>query len=299
MRVARFTWIVVMVALVAACSTARLGYNNADWLVAMYMDRYFDLKGEQKDWFKARMAEHVAWHRRAELPRYHRILTDMRTRIENGLEREDLDILATELAHRYLALADRLLPDMARLTASLDTEQIDHFERRLQRRFEEEREEEAKARRRIERDGVEKARRRRVAEAIERIEDWTGRLDDEQRAHVAALMAPESDGADAREDDTGRRERRTAEYIAALRAGADAAELEGMLREWWMGFIQERLDEGGKVEMRGQGVKVILGLDGILTDRQRARVVKRLDRYRRDVAILAGRDAIEAIYRAD
>ncbi len=282
MRVARFTWIVVMVALAAACSTARLGYNNADWLVAMYVDRYFDLDGEQKDWFKARMAEHVAWHRREELPRYHRILTDMRTRVENGLEREDLDIVATELAHRYLALADRLLPDMAHLTASLDTEQIDHFERRLQRRFEAEREEEAKTRRRI-----------------ERIEDWTGRLDDEQRAHVAELMTPESDEADAREDDSGRRERRTAEYIAALRAGADTAELEGMLRKWWMGFIQERLDEGGKVEVRGQGVKVILGLDGVLTDRQRARVVKRLDGYRRDAAILAGRDAIEAIHRAD
>lgn len=281
---ARSLVVLLMATVLAACSTARLGYNNADWLAARYADRLFDLDREQKAWFKDRMEGHIEWHRRSEMPQLHFLVTDAQARVAGGLDRDDLDTIATGFADRYLALADRLLPDIARLAAMLDDGQIDHLEVRLSEEIEEERDE---------RDGERE-------DAIERIEKWTGKLDDAQRAQVIELLAAEAgDEPPGDDEDAERQARRVAEFVAALRTDATAEELEAMLRGWWMGFVESRREPDGRIRVGERSARVTLGIDALLNDEQREHVIARLDRYRRQIVAIAGRDLIEAHVHAD
>ncbi len=284
------TSVVALLAVVVlgACSTARLGYNNADWLAARFADQWFDLDREQKAWFRDRMEGHIEWHRRTEMPRLHLAVTDAQARVADGLDRGDLDTIATALADRYLALADRLLPDIAQLAASLDAGQVEHLEARLSEDIEEERKE------REERDDDPERE-----DAIERIEKWTGRLDEAQRARVVELLVAESGREPEEERDLERRKRRADAFIAALRRDASAAELEMMLRGWWMGFVESRREGDGRIRLGERSARVALGIDALLTEKQRDHVIARLDRYRRQIVAIAGDELIEAHAHAD
>jgi hypothetical protein len=267
----------VAVLALAGCSTTRLGYNYADWLAGTYANRYFDLDGEQHDWVRARMREHLDWHRSEELQLYHAILSQTRERASDGLVQEDLNWMAGAWRSRYLVLADRIIPDVAVLTSGLDDRQLVRFEARMQKDFTKQRKETAKL----------EPMEVRVKRTIRQIEGWTGRLDERQRARIAALIEEFPTAEDESEGDLERRERRAAEYLAALRAGRSAQELEAMLREWWTGFLSSG-DERAQAQLSGPAVDFLLTVDAMLTERQRERVVARIDRYRRDVAALAG-----------
>ena len=261
----------------AACSTTRLGYNYADWLAGSYADRYFDLDGEQRDWVQARMREHLDWHRSEELQHYHAILSQTLERASDGLVQEDLNWMANAWRLRYLVLADRIIPDVAVLTSRLDDRQLARFEARMQKDFAKQRKETAKL----------EPMEVRAKRTIRQIEGWTGRLDERQRARIAALIKEFPTSEDESEADLERRERRAAEYLAALRAGRSTQELEAMLREWWTGFLSSE-DQQAQAQLSGPAVDFLLAVDAMLTERQRERVVARIDRYRRDVAALAG-----------
>jgi hypothetical protein len=60
---------IVAAALIAACSTVRLSYDNADWLLARMAGRYVDLSDGQARAFKTSCLE-VRVALREELPRY-------------------------------------------------------------------------------------------------------------------------------------------------------------------------------------------------------------------------------------
>lgn len=265
----------------AACSTTRLGYNHADWLAGSYASRYFDLDGEQRDWLRSRMREHLEWHRSEELQHYHAILWQTRERAGNGLEQDDIQWMANAWRARYLVLADRIIPDVAILTSRLDEAQIARFEARMEKDFAKQRKEAAKL----------EPMEVRAKRTIRQVEGWTGRLDERQRARIATLIEEFPEPEEETGDELERRERRAAEYLAALREGRSAPELEAMLREWWTGFLRGE-DEAAPstVEVSGAAVDLLLTVDAMLTERQRERVVARIDRYRRDVAALAGSD---------
>ena len=58
------------------CSTVKLGYNNADWILPYMIDDYFDLNSEQESFVKEKIESHLDWHRNTELPRYSRFIEE-------------------------------------------------------------------------------------------------------------------------------------------------------------------------------------------------------------------------------
>jgi hypothetical protein len=263
----------------AACSTTRLGYNYADWLVGSYASRYFDLDAGQRDWLRARMREHLAWHRSEELQNYDAILWQMRERARHGFGQDDVQWMANAWRVRYLVLAERIIPDVAELTSRLDARQLARFEARMEKDFARQRKDAAEL----------EPMAARARRTIRGIEGWTGRLDEGQRARITALIEAFPEPERETDDELERRERRAAEYLAALREGRSALELEAMLREWWTGFLDSE-GEVAPVQVSGPAVELLLTVDAMLTERQRARAVARIDRYRRDVAAMAGRE---------
>lgn len=257
----RLLMVVVLAAAMTACSAAKLGYLNADWLLVRQVDRYLDLDSEQRDWLQQRLESHIDWHRRDELPRIEAMLSSMQDRIEFGLTAEDVNWMLDESRHRYRVLARRLLPDMVIVLHGLDDGQIDHLERELREDMEDD-------------DG-----RRDADDAVRRVERLTGRLDRNQRAEVRALFARERE-ASAEDDWRQRRAERSAMFVAALRERVPAAELTRMLEAWWIGPDEPDPDR------RAEQVRVTLAINEILTDRQRNRVARTLDDYRQDVVSL-------------
>lgn len=245
----------------AACSAAKLGYLNADWLLVRQVDKYLDLDPEQREWLQDRIEAHIDWHRREELPRIESMLTSMRQRVLTGLTESDVNWFLDESRHRYREIAQRLLPDMVSVLHGLNDEQIDHLERELREDMEDE-------------DG-----RRDADDAVRRIERLTGRLDRNQRAQVRALYAQEREGDDD-DDWRQRRAQRSAIFVAALRNRVPASELTQMLEAWWIG------PEEPDMERRAEQVRLTLAINDIINDRQRNRVARTLDDYREDVASL-------------
>lgn len=257
----RLLVVLAMAVAMTACSAAKLGYLNADWLLVRQVDRYLDLDSEQRDWLQDRIESHIEWHRRDELPRIDAMLSSMRERVESGITAEDVGWMLDESRHRYRALARRLLPDVVVVLHGLDDEQIDHLERELREDMEDD-------------DG-----RRDSDDAVRRVERLTGRLDRNQRAQIRALFARESE----EEADDGWRQRRaerSAMFVAALRNRVPAAELTRMLEAWWIGPDEPDPDR------RADQVRVTLAINEILNDRQRSRVARTLEDYRLDVVSL-------------
>lgn len=261
-------WLVVVAAAgaLAACSAAKLGYLNADWLLVRQIDRYLDLESEQRDWLQARLEAHIGWHRRDELPRIERMLSSMSQRVEAGLTASDVEWFLDETRYRYRVLASRLLPDMVVVLHGLDDAQIDHLQRKLQEDQDDD-------------DG-----RNNADDAVRRVERLTGRLDRSQRAQIRALFAAERE-ADTDDQWRQRRAERSAMFVAALRNRVPAAELSRMLEEWWIGA------EAPDPDRRADQVRVTLAINDILTDRQRSRVSRTLEGYRRDIVSLTVRVA--------
>jgi hypothetical protein len=56
-----------VVLLLAACSSLRLGYNNADTLLVYSLDSYLNLDDAQQELARERVSELLAWHRSTQL----------------------------------------------------------------------------------------------------------------------------------------------------------------------------------------------------------------------------------------
>jgi len=73
---------VVLVLVLSACSTVRLGYNQADTLALYFADSYLDLDSEQEAVWRESLKRLVSWHRQNELPLYSKELA----RVQQGLQ---------------------------------------------------------------------------------------------------------------------------------------------------------------------------------------------------------------------
>jgi hypothetical protein len=118
----------------AGCSVRRLAYQWAPRLLLGIIDDAVDLRREQKELVRGRLREHLAWHRREELPVYASRVEELRTRIARGMTPEDLRWLRTTSDGLLRRLGERLLGDTAHFLATLSPEQVSHLERELEKR---------------------------------------------------------------------------------------------------------------------------------------------------------------------
>ena len=84
-KIVRVAWLVGLLLLLGSCNTLYLGYNNLNWLTRWRLDSYLDLTSEQDRWLNVQLAEHIAWHRKEELPQYVDFLRDIQTKARDGL----------------------------------------------------------------------------------------------------------------------------------------------------------------------------------------------------------------------
>lgn len=271
-------WCALAVLLViCGCSTVRFAYENADTYVRWRLGSYLNLQGEDGDWLDDRIDEFHAWHRANELPKYARLAREAEGRTADGISRDDFIWGYDAMRLRARESLRHAVQMVAPLLDRLSPEQIRYMERRI-----------AEDNRQYQRDylrGSERQRRERRAKlVVDRLEDWVGKLSQDQvkRVREFAERAPLLD--EMRERD---RKRLQSEVLQIIRARESQKRLAARIADWERG--RDPAYAAGVEAWREHAIAMMIDLDATLSREQRQRLSGNLRRYAEDFEALSAR----------
>jgi len=269
---------VLLMALLAGCSTARITYNNAEPLVRYMAHDYFDLDERQSEQFRKRLELFHDWHRSVELPAYVSLLDATASKARSPVSREDLTWAAEALRSRYRALLAKAVEDAAPILVTLTPLQIAELEKRLAKANVKYAEEFVSG------DGAHRARLKRM---LKRFIDWTGDLTDLQEARIERFVKAHARLAALRLED---RRRWHGEAVTLIRGQRNAQALALSLGQVFTRPEAHRTPEYAEALARWEAelVDLVLDIDRTLSKEQRAQVVRRMEGYAEDFRVLSG-----------
>jgi hypothetical protein len=269
--------VLALAVLAGGCSTVRFAYENADAYVRWKAEGYLDVQGDDAEELDERIDEFHAWHRKNALPQYAKLAREASQRFSAGLSRQDLvwgyDSVTAQARESLRKAAELVAPMLDRLEPG----QIAHIERRF-----------VEDNRQFYRNnlrGPERERRRKRAKfAVERLEDWVGKLSEAQveRVREYAERAPLLD--ELRDRDRKRLQR---EVLEIIRARAAQKSLPERAANWDRG--REPAFLAALERWRGEYLALLGDIERSLTPQQRARAAAQLRRYADDFDALGAR----------
>lgn len=263
--------------LLSACSALPLTYNHAEGLLLWKIDRYFKLSGEQEKLVRAWLADFHSWHRQTQLPRYAEFLRQVQDRWRDGVSAEEIDWTFDTFAKLRSELTGRIAPAGAVLLPLIDTTQIRHLDRVLQR---DHRDWQAQAAVPAEERSVKRAKT-----VLSWLRDWLGPLTREQERLVTQLL---KDMPDSTEDWLAYRTQRQQQFIQFLQSRPNPALIERRLQEWLV--TPEKTSYVLSRQNLRQNVKMaVLAIDQTVTARQRIYATEKLQKLIRQLeGLVAG-----------
>ena len=258
-----------------AYSNVGLAYSNAPPMFSWMVADYVDMSDDQKEFVRDRVSRAFAWHRAQELPEYHRFFQKVLAQSEDSISVEEAAIDHRELRSYYHRAVERLLPDMADFLLQLDSLQV----KRLEQRFN-------KDNRKIVGDATEGSHEERQEKRLERflahLEQFTGTLNDAQRAIVSAYLATQSELVDERLAD---RRYRQSSVLALVRSKPTREEAVAELRRLFIDTESWRnADYQKKLRTRdAQLFDLIARLSASLSAEQRGAFQRRIRGFLRDI----------------
>jgi len=170
-------FLIVLMVVVAGCSSLRLAYNNGDTLLYWWLDGYVDLNSEQKSWVQEDIDRLFQWHRKTQLQDYVQILQTAQRQLAAGATQADLQNDYDEIKKRTEALLLKATPELAELARSLQPDQIAALERKFAANT-------SDFRKKNMRGDKEAQQRFRFKKSMEQFELWFGNFSDEQEALI-------------------------------------------------------------------------------------------------------------------
>lgn len=280
MRARHMLPLILLLVLLASCSTVRLAYDNAEWMLARMAGTYVDMDRAQAWALKAQLAEFHTWHRHEELPRYAAVLDEAAARLERGASRDDVVWAVGAVRSRYRVLGREAADGLTPLLLTLNSGQIDH----LEGRFAADNRKLSAAERPKE---PEKAIQVRADWLCDRLEDWIGAMTPAQRERVVDFVRAFPDMPALRLAD---RERTQTQLLIILRARGENPDTQARL----VALLAD--PDAGRSERYRQTlaaweasfIDLMTSLDRSLTPRQRAAAVERMRYYAEQFRGLAG-----------
>lgn len=171
--------LVLCVLLLAACSSTTFVYNRLDFFIPWQIGKYVDLDRAQETHLEDLLLPFLRWHRAEELPVYLAWLNKVETQLNDPVTPRQLEGLGEEIQVAWLRIQARGLDWMISVGETLSDEQTAEFMESLREQQEEYEEDD------LSRDDDEY--REDARENLEdNIEDFLGRLNDEQEAMLDA-----------------------------------------------------------------------------------------------------------------
>jgi predicted transcriptional regulator len=171
----RALFLIVLLALLGACSTIRFSYNHGDTLLYWWLDAYVDFEGDQSDWVKRDIGELFQWHRKTQLHDYAALLGTFQRQLAGNPTQADLLADYREMRSRTETLAMKAVPDMVDLARSLTPDQIAQMEERFKKKNDE-------YRRKFVSGSIEKRQEARFDKSMEQFKLWFGSFNKDQEA---------------------------------------------------------------------------------------------------------------------
>jgi hypothetical protein len=285
-RLAALALALLLVLAAAACSAIKIGYDNADSLLAYSLDGYFDLDDAQSQLLRQRLRVLLAWHRATQLQDYALQLERWRERVEAAGERpvspDEVIVMQVEINARLATIADRASPELAKMALTLTPAQIEHCAARMAK-------DAAKARRELEsRAGAPPARRVKVY--AQRAQEWFGTLHAEQIELLRASVGAHPELETGRVADMERRQRELIELLTRIRATRPPPDEAA---RWFRAYFAALLSQdqpgqpGDRTAIRRANAEMTAALINSATPAQRRTAADKLGGYARDLAALA------------
>ena len=253
-----------------ACNSTRLLYQNLDWLAFEAVDDRFDVRSDQEVWVKTTLDEIHRQHRLRHLPVYRETLDGLGLRYADGLDAEDLLWLDWRVEQHRRALAELVIPGLARFLADLEDDQLAHYVAAAGAAIDEAAEQ---------LDWSPESRQAyRLETFVDRIERWTGDL---TAAQIERLEDDVAALPDIRREWIEYRRQRLEALSGLLAARPGQAAIEAALNAWWLD-LDAALPEAyaaGRRLLKEQVFELLVRLDRHLTPGQRRRVAERLGDY--------------------
>jgi len=260
----------------------KLGYRQADTLVAWRANEYFDFDSAQKQDVNARLARILYWHRYEQLPEYAAFLTAFHDRIQPGLRHEDIVWLVDGAKARYRTIVDRGAAEAAQVLATLTPEQLGALQKQWakdNRKFSKEHELAGTA---------EDRRRVRLKQTLKQIEDWSGSLSSEQEQKMAEMLDPIPNLSALRYADRLRRQK---EFLELLKLRGNKQDFPPKLQAWLRDWEHGRNPEYARLadDVYERRIRFYLAVEKLLTPEQRKRVMGRIQDFVGDFYALSQR----------
>ena len=179
----------LLLVFLGGCSAVKIGYNNAPTLVYWWLDGYVDFNDAQAVQVRDSLAALQAWHRRNELPAYAELLRQMQRLASGPVTPQQVCDVSDQIRMRVQSLGEQAAKGMSRVVPTLQPEQLRHLALQFDKHNQTWREEWL--------DGTPaELAARRLKKAVERAEDFYGRLEEPQLALLRQGIA--QSGFDAR-----------------------------------------------------------------------------------------------------
>ena len=173
----RRLFLIVLMTVLAGCSSLRLAYNHGDTLLYWWLDAYVDLNADQKVWVKKDIDDLFHWHRKTQLHDYIQILQTGQRQLAGNPTSADLMNDYDEIKNRTQLLLFKALPELADLARSLQPEQIAALDKKFTANNAEFRKKNMK--------GDKEAQQKfRYKKSMEQFELWFGPFSSEQEAQI-------------------------------------------------------------------------------------------------------------------
>ena len=168
----KYLFAVALLLLLSACGT-KLAYNYLDWIIEWYAEDLVTLNDDQEWALIDAIQQELDWHRTHQLPMYIKSLDDLSNSIENGLTKKSVEFFYTTHERGWMELKYHITPTMTRLLRSLSDSQIEQLSENLKDQEQELSDEYANK-------PVKELIKQRAERMVDRIEDWTGSLNNSQ-----------------------------------------------------------------------------------------------------------------------
>ena len=172
-----YALLILMLVVVAGCSSLRLAYNNGDTVLYWWLNAYVDLDRDQKGWVRDDIDKLFDWHRKTQLKDYVEILRKGQKQVQGNPTQADLMADYGEIKSRTQSLLLKAAPDLADLARSLKPEQIAQMEKKFTSNNDD-------YRKKFLTGDQEKRQQLRYKKSMEQFELWFGSFSREQEAII-------------------------------------------------------------------------------------------------------------------
>ena len=271
--------------LLAACSQLKLGYDNADTLLAYSLDSYLDLDDEQQRLAQERIGALHRWHRATQLPGYVQLLNSAQKKVAGPVSAADVNEFNDGIRRSLAAIGEQAAPDLARLALTLKPAQVDRLAGKLAH-------DTSKARRELVSFAGAESLEQRVERYCDRAEDWFGSVSRAQRELIRTSLAQRPDAQEAWLQEREHRQRELVAVITRIRVGQPRPDVAtAWLREYFA-QLAEPSDPARRArlaQVREGNAELVARLINSATLPQRAALTKKLRGYVDDFVALAAK----------